>query len=146
VYWKASPSGETIDVLQIAPLEKLQGGSTLGKYHYTGNIMGASVRDHAQFNTKNVVRKNNIELSKVDLQELAKQLSLLRRAMRAQANDPEQDIALGAIANAEAAARDGNRDETFKYLSRAGKWAFDIASEIGVNVVVDAIRTSLRSA
>jgi hypothetical protein len=79
--------------------------------------------------------------SKIDLSSLSSQLGTLRRAMKDRAKDeePDHDAAIGAIASAESEAKKGNGSKALEYLATAGKWALDIAKEIGVSIAASAI-------
>jgi len=82
-------------------------------------------------------------IEEIDLSRLADELSLLRQALRAEANLPEHDIALGAVAAAERCSREGDARGAMANLKSAGKWCLDIASKIGVSVASEAIKSSL---
>ena len=59
----------------------------------------------------------------VELPKLADELSRLRQAMKQEAVDPEQDIAVSEIAKAEQAAKSGDGPRALDHLKSAGKWA-----------------------
>ena len=79
----------------------------------------------------------------VDLPQLARELAQLQISLRSQAQEPEHEIAIGAIAAAEVAAKQGNGAKTLEYLKKAGKWTFDIATKIGTDVAAGAIKSAL---
>jgi len=74
---------------------------------------------------------------------LAEELSRLRAELRSQATELSHDVAIGNIAAAEAAARAGDVNGAVSLLKGAGKWAFDIASKIGIQVAAKAISGAL---
>lgn len=78
----------------------------------------------------------------VDLQQLARELGQLQDALRTEAKEPEHEIAIGTIAAAEAAAKHGNGAKALEYLKKAGGWAFDIATKIGVEIAVAAMKSA----
>jgi hypothetical protein len=78
----------------------------------------------------------------IDLPQLARELSKLQTALRAEAKEPEHEIAIGAVAAAEAAAKQGNGSKTLEYLD-AGHWAFDTATKIGTDVAAAALKSSM---
>jgi hypothetical protein len=82
-------------------------------------------------------------LQQGDEGELADQLRALREAMRGHATEPEHDLAVAEIAQAETAVRDSNSDAARSHLARAGRWALDRANEIGTAVAAAAIKASL---
>ncbi len=79
----------------------------------------------------------------IDLAKLELELSSLRAAMRAQASEPEHDLALGEVAAAEKEAKNGNGPRALEHLKKAGKWALDVATKIGVGVATSAIKAGL---
>ena len=78
-----------------------------------------------------------------DLQALASELAQLRKAMREQATSAEHDIAVGEVAAAEAATTKGDGPTVLGHLKKAGEWAFEVATKIGVSVATAALKTSL---
>lgn len=80
----------------------------------------------------------------VDLPTLAQELGRLRVALKQETNtSAEQDVAAGAVAQAEVAAHDGNGPKALKALASAGRWALEIAEKIGVAVAAAAIKSTL---
>jgi hypothetical protein len=79
----------------------------------------------------------------IDLTALATQLEKLRVAMRAQATTEDQDAAIGAVAEAAKAAREKQGSKVGEALKKAGKWALDIAVQVGVPLAVEALKKVL---
>ena len=78
------------------------------------------------------------------LKQLADELQQLRSAMAAQRDDsPEKDMAIGAVAGAQAAASRGDRDGTMAFLKQAGKWALETATAIGTPIAEAMIKSSM---
>jgi hypothetical protein len=77
------------------------------------------------------------------VEELAKELGALRTAMRSAATEPEHELAIGAVAAAEAAVKAGDGVRTLEYLKEAGNWALDVAAKIAVNIASSALKGSL---
>jgi hypothetical protein len=77
------------------------------------------------------------------VEELARELGALLTAMRSAAREPEHELSIGAIAAAEAAANEGDGGRTLEYLKKAGPWALDVATTIGVNIASSALKGSL---
>ena len=73
----------------------------------------------------------------------AADLQTLRTKLKSEAVEIEHDAAVGAIAAAEKAAKDGDGVQALAALSNAGKWAFDNASKIGVGVATAALKVAL---
>jgi hypothetical protein len=79
---------------------------------------------------------------KLDLPALADQLARLRSEMKKEATEPEHDVAVGEVAAAESAAKNGDETSTLEHLKNAGKWALDLGIKIGVPVAIEAIKKS----
>lgn len=79
----------------------------------------------------------------IDLPSLAKELSALRTEMKKKAVEPEEDAAVGAIAEAETEAKNGHAPKVLEFLAKAGKWALEIATQIGTPLAIAAIKASL---
>ncbi|MEM1044349.1 MAG: hypothetical protein AAF845_01830 [Bacteroidota bacterium] len=80
-----------------------------------------------------------------DMEALIEDLALLRAAMKQEATSVEHDVAVGSVAAAEAAAREGDSKGVRKHLKAAGKWALDAATKIGVSAATEAIKASLKA-
>ncbi len=109
------------------------------KYKITGGNIGA-VGDKAQ--AHNVVQVSNQTLGSIDMTNLASDLARLRAEARREATEPEHDIAVSEIAKAEKAARVGLSSKVVEHLKAAGKWALDVATKIGTDVAIEAIKKS----
>jgi hypothetical protein len=85
----------------------------------------------------------NQSASDIDLPTLAKELSTLRTALKKETKEPQHDSAVGEIASAEIAAMKGDGPGALQHLAKAGKWAFEIATKIGVTVAAAALKVAL---
>jgi hypothetical protein len=77
------------------------------------------------------------------LADLANDLERLRTAMLSESKNADQDEAVAAVAEAEAAAKKGDAKSVFAFLKRAGNWAMDVATKIGTAVAGKAIEKSM---
>jgi hypothetical protein len=110
------------------------------KINLSNSTVGV-IGDHAQNVT--VTQAWNNFSSNINLVELADQLRRLGEALGNEAKEPSQKLAVGAIAAAEQSARDKDGPKVLEYLKTAGKWAFDVAEKIGVELAKDAIKVAL---
>jgi hypothetical protein len=110
------------------------------KINLSNSTVGV-IGDHAQ-NVTVTQAWNNLSPN-INLVELADQLRRLGEALGNEATQPSQKLAVGAIAAAEQSARDKDGPKVLEYLKTAGKWAFDVAEKIGVEVAKDAIKVAL---
>jgi hypothetical protein len=115
------------------------GGKTMGDKYEVGQAGAVGPNAHAHDMTFQQIWSQ----SDIHLPTLAAELSQLRSAMRQEVNTPEHDIAIGQIAEAEAAAANGDGPKALEHLKKSGKWAFDVATKIGVGVATAALKTSL---
>ena len=79
----------------------------------------------------------------VDTSQLADELAKLREEMDRIGTDPDHRLAAGAVAAAEASARQNNGPKALEYLAAAGRWGLSVAEKIGVVVATAAIKTAL---
>jgi hypothetical protein len=115
----------------------LMGNST--KYEVSGGQVGAfGERASAHDVTQNIVTGAGI-----DLQPLLAELSTLRSHLVVQAKEAGDFVQIGAIAEAEQAAKAGDKGAVVKALSKTGKWALDAATAIGTSVAAAAIKGGL---
>lgn len=85
----------------------------------------------------------NQSSSEIDLPTLAEELSKLRIEAKGIAETLEQDVVIGELASAEVAASNGDGIKTMEHLRKAGKWALDLAAEVGATVAAAAITAAL---
>ncbi len=93
-----------------------------------------------------ILNQTSVEaLENADIAQLTEELSKLRKAMKENAieSEPQVDIAIGEIAKAEQAAKEGDREKIYIHLKNAGKWAFDVATKIEITLVADFIKKFL---
>jgi hypothetical protein len=109
---------------------------------YTANNAGV-MGPNATGNTVHFQQIWNQLQGSLDVAVLAGELGTLRTAMTSEATKPDQHMAIGAVAAAEAAAKDGDGPKALEYLQKAGGWALDVATKIGVNIVSSALKGPL---
>lgn len=100
----------------------------------TGNV-GGNINNLVT-NAFNKTKVENVP----DLAQLAEELARLREALRQNAKHIEHDIAVSEVGQAEKAATDKNFPKALEHLNKAGRWAFEIAKELGVSVAVDMMK------
>ena len=79
----------------------------------------------------------------IDLQELTEELAELRKALTAEAKEPEHYEAISAVRSAELEAEKKDGPKVLGYLSKAGTWVLDVATRIGTTIAAEAIKHSL---
>lgn len=87
----------------------------------------------------------NQNTADVDLPALQEELSRLRAALARQrdSSEPQHDIAIRKVAAAETAAQRGDGPSALDHLKKAGPWVWDVANQIGVNVVTASVKAAL---
>jgi hypothetical protein len=78
-----------------------------------------------------------------DYNALSDQLALLKDHLRDNAKNPDHWAAVAAIAAAEEGAKEKDGSKVLKSLSTAGKWIFDVAKDIGVDIAAEVIKKSI---
>ena len=78
----------------------------------------------------------------IDIKKLASELAALRQELKTAADSPEQDAAVGAVANAEVAAKDGDGPGVLEWLKNAGEWVLEVAEKIAVPLAVAALKAA----
>jgi hypothetical protein len=102
-------------------------------------VVGGSVSGSvSNFSSVNPTPKNEI-----DITALLNEISALRQVMKQKATTLEEDSAVGKIADAEKSIKENNLPKALEYLRSAGKWALDVASQIGVPVAIEFIKQAL---
>lgn len=79
----------------------------------------------------------------VDLNSLIKELSALREQMKQDASETEHYVSMGAVAEAEVAAKTGDGPRVLQSLKKAGKWGLKKAEDIGINLAAELIKRSI---
>lgn len=80
---------------------------------------------------------------KIDVQQLAVELTALRTALAGQASAPDHYVAVGEVAAAEKAAATGDGPGALQHLKKAGNWVWDVATKIGIGVATAAAKSAL---
>ncbi|VTU22424.1 hypothetical protein SRS16CHR_03048 [Variovorax sp. SRS16] len=78
--------------------------------------------------------------SGAETKTLLNELEMLRATLSKMACTPEHEVAVGQVALAQDAAKEGNWKSAVDYLRKSGSWVADVATKIGVSVVADMIK------
>lgn len=111
------------------------------QYNITGQTGAVGPNAHAHDITFN--QAWNQLSGTMDLPSLKGELDLLRQALKREATDPEHDIAIAQVANAEIAAKEGDGAKMLEHLRKTGQWVLSVATKIGVTVAATAINHAL---
>jgi hypothetical protein len=79
----------------------------------------------------------------IDWEKLAGELSTLKTAMKEEAETADQLQSVVAVAQAEKSVKEGDKGKAIAFLKSAGKWAFDVATKIGIGVATAVIKAEL---
>jgi hypothetical protein len=103
----------------------------------TPNIQNMATGDNAIINNKGGLNVTDFEL-------LTHEITKLRlRLLELSDNSPENFQVIAEVANAEVASKAKDENKVVKHLKAAGQWVFDIAKEIGVDIVTDLIKKQI---
>lgn len=100
----------------------------------TANVVGTNAHVH---DNEFALFVNTLDQTRLD--RLAQELSELRVELLKTASTPEEFSAIGAISDAELAAREHDAQRVWHHLARAGRWALETANQIGISVAVETI-------
>lgn len=79
----------------------------------------------------------------IDLPSLARELEDMRKEMKLRTlGEPEHDISVAEVAQAEIAARSADGPKALEHLRNAGEWVLEIAKSIGSEVTIAAFKAA----
>ena len=78
-----------------------------------------------------------------NLTALADELEQVRAALKQQAQSAEEDSMIGEVAQAEAAAKQGDGPRALELLSKTGEWVLEVAQSMTATVAAAAISAAL---
>lgn len=126
--------------------DKVIGDKVTGNKGDTYNIEhGVGIGRNVQMTDTTVTQTRTEGGDRIDMPLLAQELTILLAELNKQKSDPEHQLAIGAIAAAEMEAKKGDESKALRYLSKAGQWALDVATKIGVSVATEALKKSMGS-
>jgi hypothetical protein len=136
--WKQAPSGKRI-VQIFGDVERMSGDFNVSGQNQQIGAVGSNAHVHHV----NVNQKWSQVREDIDLPKLAQELSLLLEELQEEASNGKHYIALGEVARAEEAAKSDDGPRALEHLAKAGKWALDVATNIGTTVAAAAIKVAL---
>lgn len=83
---------------------------------------------------------NREDAGEFELEDLYRELKILRKELKKAAKTAEQDIEVGNVALAEKAAKEGDTETLQSHLRKVGTWALEIARESATKILVSAIQ------
>lgn len=120
-----------------------EGQKPEGTAGYTIHVTGQNSR----VNINSVDNSTNVvSYVSENMDGMIAELEKLRTALLPKAQTPEHYAAIGAIASAEIAAKEGDASKVSQILSAlgaGGKWTLDVAKEIGVPVVIEVLKKAV---
>jgi NTP pyrophosphatase (non-canonical NTP hydrolase) len=137
-----------LNSMQEALSEQAEGYRVKHEYHVHNSQVGAvgpdaEVHDSefAQFiNTTDQFQLGRLAQELTELRD-----ELLRREAISESPSPEHYAAIGAVAEAEVAARDEDAQRVWQHLAKVGRWVLDTANEIGKSLAVEAIKAVFKA-
>ncbi|MFB0847082.1 hypothetical protein [Paenibacillus oleatilyticus] len=99
----------------------------------------AAVGRNAQANNTHMSQIKQ-DQQRLEPEKILESLVKLREEMMKLANSPEQVIDVAKIAEAEIAVNEGDIPKAKNILSTVGKWTYDIATKLGVALVVEQLK------
>lgn|GEM_PF-1920965 len=126
----------------IFDLKVFTGAISMSRDQYEIGQAGA-VGPHAKAHDMTFNQIWSKSASNIDLYQLGCELTELRSTLSKQASDPDEFVALGEVAAAEKAARDGDGPKALEHLKKAGNWVWDVATKVGTGVATAAAKKAL---
>lgn len=108
-------------------------------HNYGNNIIFG---DNAKLDNVKITQCQEF-LKEINMQELSLELKQLLQEMNKSAENTEQFIELGKIAEAQKAANESNMSNVVKALKGTGNWVFNMANNIGAKIAADVIKKSI---
>lgn len=135
------------------PIDKLHYFEELFHYQINELIMGdknvfknsqiGAVGSNATSSNNSFQQINYNVPADLDFDKLHGQLGQLKENLASKAKSPEEFKAIGEVAEAELASKEKDGNKVVKHLKDAGKWVFDTAKDIGVDVVTELIKKQM---
>lgn len=110
---------------------------------YNVNQAGAVGPNSSSNNNTFNQQINNIPES-IDYGKLSQELSLLKKSMIENATEAEHFNAIAEITNAEKATEEKDANKVASNLKKAGNWALDVGTKIGVSLVTEFIKLQMK--
>jgi hypothetical protein len=123
------------------------GSITIGLAGGMGGQANVASGDNSRVNIRSTDNSDNsVVYQTADLNKLGEEFAKLRAALVPLAHDAKHYAAVGAVASAEIAAKEGKRSAIGQALAPLGtgaKWAFGVATEIGAHLAAAALKPYL---
>lgn len=110
---------------------------------YNVNQAGAVGPNSSSNNNTFNQQINNIPQN-IDYGKLSEQLALLKKSMIENATEPEHYNAIAEIGKAEKAIEEKDLNKIASNLKKAGNWALDVGTKIGVSLVTEFIKMQMK--
>lgn len=82
-------------------------------------------------------------VAQYDIKELEEELKLLREKLIQKATAPEHFTCIAEVVKATDEVKKKNGPKAMEFLKKAGKWTFDVATEIGTTVAAEVIKKAM---
>lgn len=134
-------------ILEESQIEKVEQHFTTNNYKTMGdqyNINQAGAVGPNSSAKKNTFKQINYSLPEnTNYEELSLELVKLKKRLIENASTPEHYIAIAEVTKAEEASKSKDGNKVVKSLLTAGKWVFNVATDIGVNIVAEIINKQM---
>lgn len=107
-------------------------------YNVNQSQVGA-VGNNASSHNNSFQQVNHTAPENFNFEALIPELEKLKKALKEKADTPEEFMSISKVAEAETAVKEKNYGKLVENLKAGGKWVFDTAKDIGVNVIAAVI-------
>jgi hypothetical protein len=111
--------------------------------HLYSNFYGSAIGGDVHQANMIFVNEWNQVKNDIDIVELKRELEVLIEAMKQKATDPEHFRQTGEVAAAREELKNADGGAMLNHLKNGGKFALDVAKEVGVSVLAELIKRTL---
>ena len=120
--------GEQVVIKNIHMGDNIKGNSI--KVESGANISGGTFNQHY----------DNSEHSNIDFDELLKELVALLETLKNEASETDHFDQCSIISESIAEIKSGNKSKAFSTLKKAGKWTFNVATQVGTGLITEILK------
>jgi len=132
-----------VDTQRNQPLYPIIKETIMGDRNEFHNSQIGAVGSNANSTSNSFQQINYSVPENLDFEKLHKQLGKLKAKLATIACSSEEFKAISEVAEAEEASKQKDGNKVVKHLKDAGKWVFDTAKDIGVEVVAELIKKQM---
>lgn len=115
----------------------------MGDQYFVNGQAGAVGKNASAHSTTNYQQQWKLAERNIQLEVLAAELNALCQKLSTVATLPGHYVSISHIAAAEIAAKEANGSKALECLSKAGQWAWDVATKVGTGVMTELAKKAI---